>query len=241
MKGYTRKSRETVKMKDVARLANVSPSTVSRVLSNSSLVAEETRRRVLEAVEILKYRPNRLGRNLRKLTSKIVMVVFPDITNPFFSRIIQAVEEVARERGYYVLLGDTRNDIKLEREFVELGKEKLVDGILLATARIPKEEILSLSLQLPIVLACEYIENYSIPTVSIDNTRAAYEATEYLIRLGHRCIAFINGPKGIILSRDRLKGYRKACEDNNILIEEVLIEEGDFTVDSGYQIMRKFC
>jgi len=203
MKGYTRKSRETVKMKDVARLANVSPSTVSRVLSNSSLVAEETRRRVLEAVEILKYRPNRLGRNLRKLTSKIVMVVFPDITNPFFSRIIQAVEEVARERGYYVLLGDTRNDIKLEREFV--------DGILLATARIPKEEILSLSLQLPIVLACEYIENYSIPTVSIDNTRAAYEATEYLIRLGHRCIAFINGPKGIILSRDRLKGYRKAC------------------------------
>jgi len=240
MKHHAYKPNRPIKMEDVAKLANVSPSTVSRVLSGSSLVASETRKRVLEAIKILNYKPNRLGRNLRKLTSKIVMVVFPDITNPFFARIIQGAEEVARKRGYYVLLGDTRNNLELEEEFIELAKERLVDGVILATARIPREKILSLSLQVPLVLACEYLEGSWIPTVSIDNIKAAYEATEYLIKLGHKRIAFINGPDGIILSKDRLEGYKKACEENNIQIDQHLIEEGDFTVESGYKIMKRF-
>ncbi|MEZ0537828.1 LacI family DNA-binding transcriptional regulator [Caldicellulosiruptoraceae bacterium PP1] len=228
---------KTIKMKDVAKLANVSPSTVSRVLSNSPFVKDETKNRVLQAIEILKYRPNRLGRNLRKLASKMIMVVFPDITNPFFANIIQGVEDIARQKGYYVLLGDTRNDINIEKEFLELGKEKLVDGILLATARVPKEDILNASLHVPLVLACEYIKENNISTVSIDNIKAAFAGTKHLIDLGHRRIAFINGPKKIILSQDRLEGFIKACKEHKIPINNGFIINGDFSIESGYQIM----
>jgi len=238
MRNDKRNLNRTIKMKDVARLANVSPSTVSRVLSNSSLVADQTRQRVLEAIERLNYRPNRLGRNLRKLASKIVMVIFPDITNPFFSKVIQGVEDIARQKGYFVLIGDTRNDVNLEREFLGLGKEKLVDGILLTTARVPKEEITSTSYNVPLVLACAYIEENSIPEVLIDNEKAAYDATEHLIRLGHKKIALITGPGGRVLRKVRLSGYKKACRENNIVIHDSLLFEGDYTLDSGDRIMK---
>ncbi|WP_406678658.1 LacI family DNA-binding transcriptional regulator [Moorella sp. ACPs] len=229
-----------VKMTEVAKLAGVSPSTVSRVLSNSPYVSEETRQRVLEAVKLLEYKPNRLASNLRKMSSKTIVVVLPDITNPFFARILQGLEDVARENGYHVLLGDTGNNLKLEKDFIDLVRERFVDGLILATARIRKEEILAISQEMPVVLACEYVEGYDIPTVSIDNISAARQATEHLINLGHKRIGFITGPLGVILSRDRLKGYRQALLLHEIPIDESLIQEGDFSVKSGYDIMMKF-
>jgi len=229
-----------VKMSEVAKLAKVSTSTVSRVLSNAPYIAEETRQRVLEAVKSLNYKPNRLASNFRKRSSKTVVVVLPDITNVFFSKIIQGLQTVAKESDYHVLLGDTGNNLQLEKEFIELVKERLVDGLILTTARIPKEEILAASQIMPVVLACEYIDGYDVPTVCIDNIIAARQATEHLINLGHKKIAFITGPLGIILSKDRLDGYRQALLLNEIFIDESLIQEGDFTVKSGYDITMKF-
>ena len=228
-----------VKMSEVAQLAKVSTSTVSRVLSNAPYIAEETRQRVLEAVKALNYRTNRLASNFRKRSSKTVVVVLPDITNVFFSKIVQGFQKVARESDYHVLLGDTGNSLQVEKEFIDLVKERFVDGLILTTARVPKEEIEAISQVMPVVLACEYLQGYDIPTVSIDNIGAAQEATEHLIKLGHKRIGFITGPLSIILSRDRLKGYRQAMLSNEIFVDESLIQEGDFTVESGYSITMK--
>lgn len=227
------------KMTDVAKLAKVSPATVSRVLSNSPYVSEKTRRKVLDAIEQLGYKPNRLASNFRKMTSKTVIVVLPDISNPFFAQIVKGFKDVARERGYHVLLGDTGNDLNVEREFIELVKEKFVDGVLLATARIPKEEIAKVSEEMPVVLACEYIDGFDIPTVAIDNIGAARAATQHLISLGHRKIAHITGPLSVVLGRDRLKGYQQALLVNEIPVNEDFIQEGDFSVRAGYDLTRK--
>lgn len=228
------------KMSEVAKLAQVSPSTVSRVLSDSSYIAEETRNRVLEAVKTLDYKPNRLASNLRKMSSKTVVVVLPDITNPFFARIVQGMQQVARREGYHVLLGDTENSLRYEKDFINLVQERMVDGLILTTARISKEEILAISQVVPVVLACEYIEGYDVPTVSIDNVSAARQMAEHLIQLGHKKIGFISGPLGVILSRDRLKGYQQALQYHDIDIDHALIQEGEFTIQSGQNLMNKF-
>ncbi|WP_413300941.1 LacI family DNA-binding transcriptional regulator [Bacillus sp. 1P10SD] len=224
---------------DVAKMAKVSTATVSRVLTNNKNVSPKTRAKVLEAVNQLEYKPNRLASNLRKMSSNTVMAVVPDITNPFFSSILQGFKDVALANGYHVLLGDTGNSLEQERNYINLVKERVVDGLILATARLPKEEILAASQEIPVVLACEYIDGFDIPTVSIDNVSAAREAVEYLIHLGHRRIGLITGPLSVILSRDRVKGYYQALNLNEIQIEGVLIQEGDFTVHSGYETMLK--
>jgi LacI family transcriptional regulator, repressor for deo operon, udp, cdd, tsx, nupC, and nupG len=228
-----------VKITDVAKMANVSTATVSRVISNKRNVNSKTRERVLETINQLEYKPNRLASNLRKMSSKTVMVVVPDITNPFFSSILQGFKDVALENGYHVLLGDTGNSLEQERNFINLVKERVVDGVILTTARLPKEEILSVSQEIPVVLACEYIDGFDIPTVSIDNVSAARQAVEYLISLGHRRIGMITGPLGVILSKDRVKGYYQALNLHEIPIDGVLIQEGNFSVKSGYETMLK--
>jgi LacI family transcriptional regulator, repressor for deo operon, udp, cdd, tsx, nupC, and nupG len=228
-----------VRIKDVAKLANVSTATVSRVLRNADNVTEETRKRVLEAIEKLNYQPNVLGRYLRRMETETVLVVVPDITNPFFSKVLRGIESVAIQNGYQVLLGDTQNNVRLEEEYLNLLRQKQVDGTIFLTARISRELIEEMSRQFPVVLACEYFEGAKIPTVSIDNISSARKATEHLIKLGHRRIAHLSGPMNIILSRDRLRGYQQAMMQYELDIDPVLIQEGDFTYELGYNLTLK--
>jgi LacI family transcriptional regulator, repressor for deo operon, udp, cdd, tsx, nupC, and nupG len=234
------KERCMLKMEDVARLANVSTATVSRVLSKNKNVSNKTRKKVLDVINQVEYKPNRLAANLRRNTSETVAVILPDITNPFFAEIVKGFRDEALKSGYHILLCDTGNNTSQEEEFVNLVKERLVDGIILATARMPKNEIYKLSQEIPVVLACEYIDDYEIPTVSIDNVSAAREATEYLIDQGHTRIGLITGPLEVILSRDRVKGYRQALLLHDLPVTDFLMQEGDFSVKSGYDIMMKF-
>ncbi len=224
------------KMKDVAKLAGVSTATVSRVLAGKDNINQETKQKVLVAIEQLNYRPNKLARNLRKLESKTIVAVVPDISNMFFSDIIRGIEGVARENGYHVLLGNTFNDTNREIDYIELIKEKLADGVILLTARIPMQQIVEIAEELPVVLACEYIDGADVPTVTIDNISSARKAVNHLIALGHRRIGFISGPLQVIVSRDRLKGYHQGHLQHDLPIDESLVQEGDFTVESGYRM-----
>ncbi|MCL6443016.1 MAG: LacI family transcriptional regulator [Alicyclobacillus sp.] len=227
------------RISDVAKLAGVSTATVSRVLSNAVRVSPDTRRRVLEAIEALDYQPNISARNLRKLETNTIIVVVPDITNMFFSRVLLGVQSLATSHGYQVLLGDTHNDIERERGFLNALKQKRADGMILLTARVSPWIIEEFSSQYPIVLACEYIEGSHIPTVSIDNISAARKATEHLIKLGHRRIGCILGPMNVVLNRDRLRGYEQALASSGIDIEPILIQEGDYSYESGYNLLLK--
>lgn len=222
-------------IRDVAKLAGVSTATVSRVLNEQGVVNDETKEKVLDAIEKLNYKPNTIAKNFRQNKTDSIIVVVPDITNTFFSKIFLGMQEIANQNGYNLFLCNTNNDVEKELQYIKFTERRGADGIIFLTARVNYSSILELNRICPVVIACEYIDNLDIPTVSIDNFKAAYEATEYLIRLGHKKIAYINGPKGIVLSRDRLRGYKAALQRYGIDVDNNLVFDGDFYYESGYK------
>ena len=200
---------------DVARLAGVSIATVSRALHNPEIVSKKTRDRVTEAIKSVEYTQNEAARILRLNRSKTIVALVPNIGNPFFSEILLGIESVASENGYSVLIGNTGNDEKKELTYLSFLKSNRADGIILLTGRdpfsvIPKNNGALKSASIPTVVACERIAGFSAPQVFVDNHNAAATATRHLVSLGHRHIAHITGPKGNILTADRLAGYREA-------------------------------
>ncbi|MFC3884457.1 LacI family DNA-binding transcriptional regulator [Bacillus songklensis] len=229
-----------VRIKDVAKKANVSTATVSRVLSKPDTVKEETIEKVREAIRELNYQPNVLARQLRRSETKTILVVVPDITNTFFSKVLRGIESVAVANGYQVLLVDAGNGVEDENGYLNILRQKKADGLVLLTARMESKIVEDMALEYPVVLACEYIEGSNIPTVSIDNVSGARKATEHLINLGHKRIGFISGPLGGVLGQDRLKGYCQAMAQYNLMVEPILVQEGDFSYESGFNMMMKF-
>lgn len=228
-----------MKMSDVAKLANVSPATVSRVLSNPDLVSKETREKVMEVINKVNYKPHIVARQFRTKETKIILVVVPDITSAFFSKVLRGIEHVAVQNGYQVILGDTENDTEREQEYINLLLQKQADGMVLLTARQDKTQLEEIAEHFPMVLACEYMDGLNVPTVSIDNISSARKATEHLIQQGHTKIAHITGPINVILSRDRLRGFQQAMMSQDLEIDSAYIQEGDFTFESGYHQMLK--
>lgn len=226
-------------IQDVALLAKVSTATVSRVMRQPETVKDATKERVLEAIKLLDYRPNILARHLRRMETKTIIVVVPDITNPFFSEVLLGIESIAQEKGYQLLLGNTQNDLNREYQYLDLLRQKKADGIILLTARLKQQIIEELAEQFSVVLACEYIEGSRVPTVSIDNVSSAKRMTEHLLRLGHHRIGYLSGPMDIILSRDRLRGFQQCMSEHGLSAESILIQEGDFTYLTGYNLMLK--
>ncbi|WP_230126894.1 LacI family DNA-binding transcriptional regulator [Bacillus sp. CECT 9360] len=225
---------------DVAKAANVSTATVSRVLTNSGTVKKETTDRVLEAIELLNYQPNILARQLRRLETKTILVVVPDITNTFFSKVLRGIEAVATQNGYQVLLGDAHNKAELEKGYLNILRQRKADGLLLLTAKIEGQAIEDLANQFPVVVACEYIEGSNIPTVSIDNISSARKATRHLLDLGHKRIGFLSGPFDSVLGRDRYKGFQQAMAQHGLPVDSLLVQQGDFSFESGFNLMQKF-
>ncbi|MCP1451180.1 LacI family DNA-binding transcriptional regulator [Priestia megaterium] len=229
-----------VRIIDVAKKANVSTATVSRVLSKPNTVTEETTEKVLQVIKELNYQPNALARQLRTLETKTILVIVPDITNPFFSKVLRGIESVAVINGYQVLLGDTGNDLERENGYLNILLQKKADGMVLLTARMESKNIEEMALKYPVVLACEYIEGSAIPTVSINNISGAQKATEYLVKLGHKRIGFISGPLDGVIGQDRLKGFYQTMTRHNLTVESILVQEGNFSYESGFNIMNQF-
>ncbi|WP_347548561.1 LacI family DNA-binding transcriptional regulator [Pseudalkalibacillus hwajinpoensis] len=227
-------------MTDVAKLANVSTATVSRVLQNPETVKEKTRVKVLQAIEELNYQPNVLARYFRRTETKTILVMVPSIMNNVFPQMIAGIDLVANQAGYKVLLGNTYQEPEKAYSYIEELKQKQVDGMILLTTRLDYQIISDLADDYPVVLASDYIEGLTAPTVAIDNISSARDAVEHLLQIGHQRVGMITGPLDIPLSRDRLKGYRQALLGHDIDVESVLIQEGDHTYESGYNQMNKF-
>ena len=226
-----------VKLKDVANLANVSTATVSRVLTGRDKVSEYTKEKVLAAINELNYQPNYLGRQLRELQTSNILVVLPDLSNPFFYDVLQGIELKAMEYGYELLLKDMKNKEKKDLDYFNYLNQKQVAGIiLLAVGEQRKIDDLSNG---RLVLACAYLEKSEIPNVSINNTESAYKMTKHLISLGHEKIAFIAGGMKTISSGDRLKGYNQALLEAEIEINELYVKDGDYSFQSGINATEK--
>ena len=229
-------------IKDVARLAGVSTATVSRTLAEPDKVQPTTREKVLAAVRKSGYVTNSAARSLRTQRTYSVVVLVPDITNSFFSNIIQGIEAVARKNSYRILLGDMQNDPNNAQAYGELCAQRQADGVICLGRTIPfpySKSRKSVDPKWPpLVMACEYDEVIPIPGVCINNAGAALEGVRYLGGQGHTRIAYINGPRDSPLCRDRLKGYRKGMAELGFRSTRELLYHGDFSLDSGARAAR---
>jgi LacI family repressor for deo operon, udp, cdd, tsx, nupC, and nupG len=219
---------------DVAARAEVSTATVSRVLSNPEKVSEGTRRRVLKAVHQLEYSPNAAAKSLRTLTTRKLLVTVPDIANPFFSLIIQGIEEAALREGYAVVLGDTHHDAEREERYGEMLLRREADGLIFLGHSMSRSvsAMMKRNQMAPIVNGCEYSPSLGVPSAHVDNEAAAYEAMNHLYGLGHRQIGVVTGPLASPLSRDRLRGAQ-SCAKENGAARQVTVVNGDFSIESG--------
>ena len=227
-------------IKDVAARAGVSFTTVSHVLNETRPVSADARRRVLAAVEEIGYLPSAVARSLRKAQTRIVGVLVPTVTNPFFAELVVGVEAACRHAGYSVFLCNSDNDPKRQQQYMRTLLEKRVDGLLLssagdadALARIFKQATV------PAVTVDRLVPGARADCVSIDNLDGARKAVEHLIGLGHRRVGCISGPAEFEVAQERIDGWRRAHQDAGLNVDEGLLVEGDFSSASGYEAARK--
>lgn len=221
-----------IKIKDIAMQAGVCKATVSRTLSNPDIVSPKTRDKVMAVVNKMGYTPNRLGASLRQGRSGNVLVMIPDISNPYFSPIVRAIERVAFARGYSVLLGNTLDDPALELSFAEMVHTRQADGVVISSQRVPYD----LSSQLPpLVSTSEFVPTEGVHKVGVDNVAIGQTATQHLLDLGHTRIAAIAGPNQLRSTIDRLAGHKAALETSGIAFDENLICFGDYSTESGVE------
>jgi len=227
-------------MKDVAEKAGVSTATVSRALMSPEKVSAATRQKVDEAVIAVGYSPHAMVRHPRRSESRTILVIVPDICDPFFSEIIRGVESVAAEEGYLVLIGDCAHQNRQESAFLNLVMTRQIDGMVLLGSQVPfetgPEEQRSLP---PMVMANEFAPDLALPTVHIDNLTAAFEAVNHLLKLGHERIACVAGPQEMPLCQYRLQGYIQALQRNGIRLDPRYIVRGDFTFDAGSRALKQ--
>ncbi|MBA7630667.1 Ribose operon repressor [subsurface metagenome] len=228
-------------IKDVANLAGVHPSTVSRVINDDSRISEKTKNKVLLIIKKLGYTPNAIARGLKTKRTHTLGMLIPDITNPFFAEIARGVEDAANKNNFNVILCNTDDKLKKERTYLEILRGKRVDGLILGTAHIRDKSILELEKKkFPYILVSRNIEGLDKNCVIVDDVAGGIIVTEYLIKLGHRRIAHITGPLTVRAAINRLEGYKFALEKHQIEYKEELAEEGDFRINGGYQAMKKF-
>jgi len=229
-----------VTIKDVARVAGVSPSTVSRALNDSPLIREETKERIRRIAEELGYERNELARGLVKGASGAIGLVIPDITNPFFAEVTRGVGEVAHARGYGVILCNTEEDPERERSYIGLLRRKRVDGLILTsvTAEDPYLKALARS-KTPFVLVSRASQVVNAPYVGVDDRLGGRLAVEHLVELGHRRIGFIGGPPDVQSCVDRLAAYEAVLDERGIPIRDEWIMFSDFTQSAGHRAARR--
>lgn len=194
-------------IREVAREAGVSPSTVSRALSTPEMVNQTTRERVLRAARRLGYAPNRAARGLITGRTGNLGLIVPDLANPFFPSVVKGVQAKAREADYAVFLADTDEDPSVEADLVRV-LAKQVDGLVLCSPRAPEEEIRALLESTTLVMVNRRIRN--VPSVVFDNADGMRQAVAHLRALGHHGVAWVGGPRTSWSNRDRIRGLRAA-------------------------------
>lgn len=226
---------------DVARLAGVSPTTVSRMLNGKGQFAPATRTAVDEAVNQLQYRPNTIARSLRTKSTQTIAFLLPDIPDPFFISLISGIQQHAQARDYAILLCVTQGDPDREEQYLNLLHAKQVDGVLVDGLALPPGRIAGfVEAGFPIVCIDRDVDSPSVPLVQVDNCLGAQRATEHLLSLGHTRIAHVSGAEIQRLrhSQERMAGYREALGEAGIPVDPRLVTPGNYTEEGGYEATR---
>ncbi len=230
----------TVTIYDVAREANVSMATVSRVVNGNPNVKPTTRKKVLATIERLGYRPNAVARGLASKKTTTVGAIIPDISSIFFSELARGIEDIATMYKYNVILSNSDQNKDKELALINTMLEKQVDGILFMGGTITEEHLQQFKTSnVPIILAATYDDTKEMASVNIDYEEAAYEATKYFIDKGKKNPAFVNGGEDTSINQYKFNGYKRALEEANVSINEDYIVQGDYSYESGLEAAKQ--
>lgn len=227
-------------IRDVAREAGVSVATVSRYLNNNGYISQKAEMKIREVMERLNYHPNEIARGLAKKKTRTIALIIPDITNPFFPELVVAIEEVAKSKGYSIILVNTQAGDMDDNHFWKQLQNRYVDGFILASFEMSEKVVKAIEkLKIPFVRIDRAAENNTFDSIGLDNYKGAKLAVDHLIEVGCKKIAHISGPGSFPPSSERKRGYVETVTDramrNGIASPEdsVIVYEGDFTLESG--------
>lgn len=222
---------------DIARVANVSKATVSRVINNKSHgVSTETKARILQVIDEMGYVPNSQARSIVVSHTKTLGFVVPDISNPFFPQMVRSIVQVANRNGYTVFLTDSGNSAEEEEKYVHSLIEKRVDGIIFASAGVDSNvPQLCRHYNIPLV-QIDRVVGEDGASVTIDNRKGMLEITRRLIENGHKNIAFLGGIRGVSTTEQRFAGYRDALQEAGISLRKEHMLFGDYSISSGMEM-----
>src|SRR5690606_27083772 len=207
-------------IQQIAKRAGVSVATVSRVLNHATSVSPKTRSKVEEAIKELNYEPSMLGRNLRNSESRLLLVLLPTIANPFYTEIINGIQDTAIASDYNILLCETDSKPERENIYFNMVKNKLADGVISMDPTVNMQRLNELAEHYPVILCSEYEEKGDIPYITVDSELAAYQAVKHLIKLGNEKIALITSDEKFLYARMRRLGYERALKEFDLPIRD---------------------
>lgn len=229
-------------IRDLAEVLGLSTTTVSRVLNGKAIsyrISDKTQERVLKAAKDYKYSPNKIARGLKLSKTDTLGLIIPDISNPFFSDIASSIEREAHNKGYSLILCDSNEDQKMENELIELLRSHKVDGIIIAPIGTDCEEIKqTYDSGMPLVVIDRSFPGTGLPSITSDNYQGGYDAVNYILSMGHKKISCIQGIPKSQPSLERVRGFKDALQNGNILFENNMIVGDDYSTDNGYRQTR---
>jgi LacI family repressor for deo operon, udp, cdd, tsx, nupC, and nupG len=227
---------KTSTLQDVARVAKVSTATVSRTLSNPDVVSESTRRRVSEAVKATGYRINRAARNLRTQRAHSVLVLLPDLANPFFSSILEGISRYLSQSGFSMLIASTKQVHDSGERLIDYLDDARADGMIILDGGLDPNVVAALE-NAPkakrILFACEWIDGTDFPSVRCENRQGARIAVNHLHDLGHRKIGHVTGPEGNVLMHSRMDAFVAEVAKLKLALKPEWIIAGNFSLAAG--------
>ncbi|WP_426446288.1 LacI family DNA-binding transcriptional regulator [Paenibacillus sp. S-38] len=232
---------------DIAKEAEVSVSTVSRVLNSTAPVKASTKETIMRVIEKYRFQPNALARSLIKKESGTIAMILPDITNPFFPEVFWGSENVAREKGYTFFLCNSAGEYSRESEYLSILQEKRVEGIIFVGGRInladcpPQliQEVTEAAESIPIVLVNGNLSKSNLHRIYTDEAAGAAMAAQHLVDLGHRDIAFIGGLDHITTTIQKVKAVKKKLKEHGLPLRSEWLHFGEFSITAGRELMNK--
>ena len=228
-------------IKDVAKYAGVSVATISRVLNEPEKVSEETKNKVLKAVEETGYQQNLFGKHLRCKRTNIILVMLTSVVNSFCAKILNSIDNEAKKHGYSIMICATNDDPKTEERYLNYVKNKFVDGMIVINSTLSEAEMSELSHRFPVIQCSEYADPNTTPFVTINNKKAAKDAVNYLIENGRKDILFVGvDDPNIISAKERLEGYKEALAENNIVYKSENVIFSNFGFRNTHKLMSDY-
>lgn len=225
---------------DVALMLGVSRSTVSKAINNLPGVGDELRKKILDLVDEIGYKPNIIAQSLSKGTIRIIALILGDVRNPFYADLAFNIQKILSNSGYMVMLFNSEYEEENEIEFIRLAVQFNFAGLILITAQTDEMRNELKTIKIPVVLVNRILKDYDGDSVLIDNFQAGYIATRHLIELSHTYIGFVGGQKNSSAANQRYDGYRQALKNYQLPFNEKSIMHSDLKIETGYQLAKEY-